>query len=61
MMTYHFTTDLPGYMSEMQKISTRSHKRLYSMDGMNRMWDGGVALPKISEILPCNNSAYLPA
>ena len=28
---------------------------------MNRMWDGGVALAKISEILPCNNSKFFPA
>ena len=28
---------------------------------MNRMWDGGVALAKISEILPCNNRTFFPA
>ena len=28
---------------------------------MNRTWDGGVALAKILEILPCNNSKFFPA
>ena len=48
-------------MSEVQKTCTWCLKRLYSTDGMNRMWDGGVALAKISEILPCNASTFFPA
>ena len=27
---------------------------------MNRMWDGCVALAKISEVLPCNNITFFP-
>ena len=59
--TYHFTNASPGFMAEVQKTSTWCLKILYSTDGMNRMWDGGVALAKISEILPCNNSKFFPA
>ena len=48
-------------MSEVQKTSTWCLERLYSTDGMNRTWDGGVALAKILEILPCNNNKFFPA
>ena len=58
-MTYHYATAFPGLTSEMQEICTRYSRLLYSIDGINRIWDGGVALAKkISEILPCNDAHF---